>query len=60
MLRKIFDRQDDIKKQIDIKMNTLKTKSNDDYYLIKNLNQLQKGLDKISLNKTFAFTQKVN
>ncbi len=40
MLREIFDRQNDIKKQIDTKTNIFKTKSNDDYYLIKNLNQL--------------------
>ena len=38
MLREIFNRQDDIKKQIDTKTNILKTKLNDDYYLIKNLN----------------------
>ena len=60
MLREIFDRQDDIRKQINTKTNTLKTKLNDNYYLIKNLNQLQKVLDKILLGKTFAFTQEIN
>jgi len=40
MLREILDSQDDIKEQIDIEANILKTRSNDDYYLIENLNQL--------------------
>jgi len=40
MLREILDRQNDIKKQIDTKANIFKTKSNDNYYLVKNLNQL--------------------
>ena len=60
MLREILDNQDDIKEQVNIGANTFEIESNDDYYLIKNLNQLQKVLDKTSLNKTFAFTQKVN
>ncbi len=60
MLKEILDSQNDIRKQINIEANTFKTRSNDDYYLIKNLNQLQKVLDKTSLNKTFAFTQEVN
>jgi len=60
MLKEILDRQDDIKKQIDTKTNALEIKSNDNYYLIKNLDQLQKVLDKTSLGKAFAFTQKVN
>ena len=60
MLREILNSQNDIRKQINIEANTLKIRSNDDYYLIKNLNQLQKVLDKISLNKAFAFTQEVN
>ncbi len=60
ILREIFNRQNDIKKQIDTKANILKTKSNDNYYLVKNLNQLQKVLNEILSNKTFAFTQKVN
>ncbi len=38
MLREILNNQNDIKKQINIKTNILKTKSNNDYYLIKNLN----------------------
>ncbi len=41
-------------------MNILKIKSNDNYYLIKNLNQLQKVLDKTLLDKTLASTQEVN
>ena len=40
MLREIFDSQNDIRKQVDKEANILKTRSNDDYYLIKNLNQL--------------------
>ncbi len=38
MLREILNSQNDIRKQIDTKTNTLKTRSNDNYYLIKNLN----------------------
>jgi len=38
MLREILDSQDDIRKQVDTKANILKTRSNDDYYLIENLN----------------------
>ncbi len=60
MLREILDSQNNIRKQINIKTNTFKTKSNDDYYLIKNSNQLQKVLDETSLSKAFTFTQKVN
>ncbi len=60
MLREIFNSQNDIKKQIDTKTNILKTRSNDNYYLVKNLNQLQKVLNKTLLNKAFAFTQEVN
>jgi hypothetical protein len=41
-------------------MNTSKTKSNDDYCLMKNSNQLKKVLDETLLGKTLAFTQKVN
>ncbi len=40
MLKEILNSQDDIKKQVNTKTNILKTRSNDDYYLIKNLNQL--------------------
>jgi len=40
MLKEIFDCQNNIKKQVNTKANTLKIKSNDNYYLIKNLNQL--------------------
>ena len=60
MLREILDGQDDIKKQIDTKTNIFEIESNYNYYLIKNLNQLQKVLDKTLLNKAFAFTQEVN
>jgi len=40
MLKEILNSQDDIKKQVNTKTNILKTRLNDDYYLIKNLNQL--------------------
>ncbi len=60
MLKEISNSQNDIRKQIDTKANILKTKSNDNYYLIENLNQLQKVLDETSLDKTFAFTQEIN
>jgi len=60
MLREIFDSQDDIREQIDVEANTPKTRSNDDYYLIENPNQLQKVLDKTSLGKAPASTQEVN
>ena len=40
MLREILDSQDDIREQIDTKANTPKTRSNDDYYLVENLDQL--------------------
>ncbi len=38
MLKEILDRQNNIKEQVNIKANILKIKSNDNYYLIKNLN----------------------
>ncbi len=60
ILREIFNSQNNIRKQIDIKTNTLKIKLNNNYYLIKNLDQLQKVLDKIFLDKIFIFMQKVN
>ena len=60
MLREIFDSQNDIRKQIDTKANIPKTRSNDDYYLVENLNQLQKVLDKTLLSKALASTQEVN
>jgi len=40
MLREILNSQNNIKEQINIETNIFKTKSNDNYYLIKNLNQL--------------------
>ncbi len=60
MLREILNSQNNIREQIDTKTNTLKIESNNNYYLIKNLNQLQKVLDKILLNKIFVSTQEVN
>ena len=60
MLREIFDSQNDIKEQVNKEANILKTKSNDNYYLIENPNQLQKVLDETLLDKAFASTQKVN
>ena len=60
MLREILDSQDDIRKQTNIEANTLETRSNDDYYLVENLDQLQKVLDETSLGKALASTQKVN
>ncbi len=60
MLRETFDSQNDIRKQINTKTNILKIESNNDYYLIENLDQLQKVLDKTSLGKALAFTQEVN
>ena len=60
MLREIFNSQNDIRKQVNTKANTPKTRLNDDYYLVKNLDQLQKVLDETSLGKALAFTQKVN
>ncbi len=38
ILREILNSQNNIKKQIDIETNILEIKSNDNYYLIKNLN----------------------
>ncbi len=60
MLREIFNNQNNIRKQINIEANTLKIGSNNDYYLIENLNQLQKVLDETSLDKTLASTQEIN
>ena len=60
MLREIPNSQDDIREQIDTEANTPKTGSNDDYYLVENLDQLQKVLDETSSGKALASTQKVN
>jgi len=60
ILREILNSQDDIKEQVDREANTSKTKSNDNYYLIENLNQLQKVLDGTSSDKAPASTQEVN
>ncbi len=38
ILREILNSQNDIRKQIDTKANTPKTRSNDDYYLVENSN----------------------
>jgi len=60
MLREISNSQNDIRKQANREANTPETKSNNDYYLIENPDQLQKVLDETLSDKTFAFTQKVN
>ena len=60
MLREKPNDQNDLREQVDAKANTLKIKSNDDYCLVENLNQLQKVLDETSLDKALASTQKVN
>jgi hypothetical protein len=60
MLREILNSQDDIREQTNTEANTFKTKSNDDYCLIKNPNQLKKVLDETSSDKTPASTQEVN
>jgi len=60
MLREIPDSQDDIREQTDTEANTPKTGSNDDYYLVENLDQLQKVLDGTSSGKAPASTQEVN
>jgi len=60
MLREISNSQNDIRKQANREANTLETKSNNDYYLIENPDQLQKVLDETLSDKTFAFMQKVN
>ncbi len=40
MLREILDSQDDIREQTNIEANILKTRLDDDYYLVENPNQL--------------------
>ncbi len=60
MLREILNSQNNIRKQINIEANILKTRSNNNYYLVKNPNQLQKVLDKTLSSKIFASTQKIN
>ncbi len=60
MLREILDSQDDIREQTNIEANILKTRLDDDYYLVENPNQLQKVLDGTSSSKTLASTQEVN
>ena len=60
MLRNKLDDQNDLEGQVDAKANTLKTKSNDNYCLVENPNQLQKVLDETSSNKALASTQEVN
>jgi len=60
ILKKIFDSQNNIRKQIDTETNTLKTELNNNYYLIKNPDQLQKVLDRILSDKIFASIQKIS
>ena len=60
MLREILNSQNDIREQIDIETNIPKTRLNDDYYLIENLNQLQKVLDETLSSKALASTQEIN
>ncbi len=60
MLREKLDVQNNLREQVDAKANILKTRSNDDYCLIENLDQLQKVLDKTLSNKAFASTQEIN
>jgi len=60
MLKEIPDSQDDIREQVDTKANTPKTRLDDDYYLVENLDQLQKVLDETSSGKALASTHKVN
>jgi hypothetical protein len=60
MLREILDSQDNIREQTDIEADNPKTRSNDDYYLVEDPNQLQKVLDGTSSGKALASTQEVN
>ncbi len=60
ILKKIFNSQNNIRKQIDTEIDISETELNNNYYLIENSDQLQKILDKILLNKIFVSTQKVN
>ena len=60
ILKKIFNSQNNIRKQINTEINIFETKLNNNYYLIENSNQLQKVLDKILLDKVFVSIQKIN
>ncbi len=60
ILKEIFNSQNNIRKQIDTKTDTLETESNNNYYLIKNSDQLQKVLDRILSDKISVFIQKIN
>ncbi len=60
ILREILDSQNNIREQIDTETNTLETRSNNNYYLVENSNQLQKVLDRILSDKIFASIQKIN
>ncbi len=60
ILKKIFNSQNNIRKQIDIEIEILEIKLNNNYYLIENPNQLQKVLDRILLDKISIFMQKIN
>ncbi len=59
-IKKILNSQNNIRKQIDTKIDILETESNNNYYLIENSDQLQKILNKILLNKISVFIQKIN
>ncbi len=60
MLREKLDDQNDLEEQVDVEADTPKTRLNDDYCLVENLDQLQKVLDETLLGKTLASTQEVN
>jgi len=60
ILKEIFNSQNNIRKQTDTEINIFETKSNNNYYLIENSDQLQKVLDRILLDKIFVSIQKIN
>jgi len=60
MLRATPDNQKETREQTDTEADIPETGSDDNYYLVENPDQLQKVLDKILLDKIFAFTQEVN
>ncbi len=60
ILKKIFNSQNNIRKQIDTKIDIFEIKSNNNYYLIENSDQLQKVLNRILSDKIFVFIQKIN
>ncbi len=54
ILKKKFNSQNNIRKQINIETNIFETESNNNYYLIENSDQLQKILDRILSDKIFV------